>query len=154
MFSLFAKALSLIFIFSSMLSIGLQVDCNVFSFFIKEKILILKSIIANFIIVPIIGISIAKIFPLTPEVSLAFIALALTPGGLSAIQFGSKIKGEFVYIGFIVLTLSVLAIFISPFLITLFLPKNITLVIPYWEMLRFLGVFFIVPDVFRHAESL
>lgn len=128
-----------------MLSIGLQVNFSDISLLLQRKFLLLKSFVANFIIVPAIGIVMAKIFPFSPEVSLAFIALALTPGGLSAIQFGSKIKGESAYIGFIVLMLSILAVFISPFLISFFLPKGVVLIIPYLEILLFLVVFLLLP---------
>jgi BASS family bile acid:Na+ symporter len=145
MISLTSKILILIFLSASMLSIGLQVHFKDFSLLLKRKLLLLKSLAANFIIVPIVGIVITMIFPLPPEVSLAFIVLALTPGGLSALQFGTKIKGESAYIGFIVLILSVLAAFISPYLISFFLPKGIVLVIPYWRMLLFLTVFLFLP---------
>lgn len=145
MISLTSKILILIFLSASMLSIGLQVNFKDFSLLLKRKVLLLKSLVANFIIVPVIGIVMVKIFPLPAEVGLAFVALALTPGGLSALQFGTKIKGESAYISFMVLMLSVLAAFISPYLISFFLPKGVVLVIPYCRMLLFLTVFLFLP---------
>ncbi len=147
MISLTSKVLILIFLFSSMFAIGLQTDFKDFSLLLQKKLLLLKSIIANFIVVPLVGILIIKIFSFSQTVSLAFIILALTPGGLSAIQFGSKIKGESAYAGFTVLLLSLLAIFISPVLMTFFIPKSVVLAIPYLELFVFLLVFMLLPIV-------
>jgi len=145
MISLPARVLIFIFLFSSMFSIGLHVGFKDVSLFLKRKLLLLKSLLANFIIIPVVGILLATLFPLPPSVSLAIIILAVTPGGLSAIQFISKIKGEATYAGFIVFLVSVLAIFISPWLITLFLPNGIELIIPHQKILLVLTVFLLMP---------
>ena len=58
-----------------------------------SKGLLLRSLLANFVAVPIVGIVLARTLPLKPEAATALLLLACTPGGISALQFTTKIKG-------------------------------------------------------------
>ncbi len=140
-----SKSMMFVFLFASMLGIGLQLDFKDIPGVFKAKWLLIKSLGANFIVIPVIGILLAKTIPMPPEVALAFIVLALAPGGLSSIQFISKIHGESAYAGCIVFLLSVLSVFISPLLISFFLPKDIELIIPYWRVFGVLLISIFLP---------
>ena len=145
MLSLTAKILILVFLSASMLAIGLQFNIPDFTVLFKQKRLLLKSFLANFMLVPLVGIVFIHVFELSQAVSFAIIALALTPGGLSAIQFASKIKRESTYVAVIILLLSLSAAFISPLLISFFLPNNIILIVPYANILIFFILFLFMP---------
>lgn len=140
-----SKIMMFVFLFASMLGIGLHLDLKDIPEVFKAKWLLIRSLGANFIVIPAIGILIAKMIPMPPEVALAFIVLALAPGGLSSIQFISKIKDESAYAGCIVFLLSVLSVFISPLLISFFLPKDMELTIPYWHILWILLIALFLP---------
>lgn len=139
------KCLIIIFVFSSMLSIGTQISLDRLALVYKKKRLWVKLFIANFIIVPFIGISITKIFTLSPDISLAFIALAITPGGINAIQFGSKIPGGAIDAALMMLPLSILAILFSPLLLPYFVPVGIDLSISYGNLFLFFLLFLLAP---------
>jgi predicted Na+-dependent transporter len=46
-----------------------------------------RALLVNFVIIPIIGIIIARFFDLPPEVRTGFLLLVMAPGGLLALQF-------------------------------------------------------------------
>ena len=50
------KTFLFIFIIASMLAIGLQVDAKNLTEIFNEKKLLIKSLVANFVIIPLIGI--------------------------------------------------------------------------------------------------
>jgi len=82
-----------------------------------------------------------------PEIEMAFLLLACSPGGISALQFTSKTKSELAYSGEITFLLSILAVFISPLMISFSVPKEIILTIPYLRIFSFLLFFLLAPMI-------
>lgn len=141
------KTFLFIFIIASMLAIGMQVDAKNLAEIFYEKKLLIKSLIANFVIIPLIGLILIKVIPMKPTLEVAFILLSCAPGGLSAIQFVSKIKSELAYAGEIAFLLSTLSFFISPFIIAFFLPSGVNFAIPYFKVFWFIVLFLILPMI-------
>jgi bile acid:Na+ symporter, BASS family len=136
-----------VFIIASMLAIGLQVDVKNMVSIVNEKKILTKSIIANFLIIPLIGFIFIKTIPMKPSIEMAFILLSCAPGGLSAIQFISKSKDDLAYAGEAAFLLSTLSVFISPVIIPFFLPKEVNIVVPYFKALWFLVLFLLLPMI-------
>ena len=147
MFDPLSKTLLFAFIIASMLAIGLQVNVKNMVLVFNEKKLLIKSFVANFIIIPLIGLLLIKIIPMKPSVEMAFILLSCAPGGLSAIQFISKAKDELAYAGEMAFLLSTLSVFISPAIITFFLAEEIHFAIPYFKAFWFLILFLLLPMI-------
>lgn len=145
MLSLTNKILFLTFVTTSMLAIGMQVDKQKLLLVLQQKKLLLKSLIANFIVIPLVGFMFVKIFQMQSAIEIAFILLACSPGGLSAIQFISKTKDELAYAGEIVFLLLSLSIFISPLMIELLLPSKLELAIPYFQAFWTIILFLLLP---------
>jgi predicted Na+-dependent transporter len=139
------KILILIFLITSMMSIGMQTRISEIKSVIASKDFLIRTFLTNFVIVPIVGTIIVRIFPLSPPVESAILLLAFTPGGLSAIQFTSHVKGSAALSGAMVFFLSLLAIFVSPLMLYLVLPKDLTSTIPYGQALIFLLVYLLLP---------
>lgn len=139
------KILALTFFVTSILSIGMQTGVSDVRSLVASKGFLLRTLLANFLVVPIIGVAIARLLPLEPIVAGALVLLACTPGGLSAVQFTSKVKGEACVAGAIICLLSLLALFISPLLLQLALPSTVRLVIPYGSALLFFLLFLLLP---------
>ncbi|NCS33910.1 MAG: hypothetical protein GPJ14_06245 [Microcystis aeruginosa G11-01] len=139
------KILILIFLITSMMSIGMQTRISEIKSVIASKDFLIRTFLVNFVIVPIVGTIIVRIFPLSPPVESAILLLAFTPGGLSAIQFTSHVKGSAALSGAMVFFLSLLAIFVSPLMLYLVLPKDLTNTIPYGQALIFLLVYLLLP---------
>jgi bile acid:Na+ symporter, BASS family len=139
------KILALAFLVTSMLSIGTQTAISGLRLLVASRGFLVRTLVANFLIVPILGVAIAGLLHLETVVAGAIILLGCTPGGLSAIQFVGKVKGNAHVAGALLCMLSFLALFVSPLLLYLVLPQNVALSIPYGRALLFFFVFLLFP---------
>jgi predicted Na+-dependent transporter len=98
----------------------------------------------NFAVVPFADIVLVKSLPLAPETSTALLLLACTPGGVSALQFTTKIKGAAAYAGTSAGILSLLALLVSPLLLFAALP-GISFIVPYGRALFLIVLFVLGP---------
>ncbi len=142
-----SRTLMFAFLITSMLSVGMTATMKDLRSLLASRGLLFRSLIANFVVVPIIGIVLVKVLPLKPEAATALLILACTPGGLSALQFTTKVKGEKFFAGSSAFLLSLLAVFLSPLLLTLVLPGDTSIVVPYGRALIFIVVFLLLPLV-------
>jgi bile acid:Na+ symporter, BASS family len=141
------RILFYIFLVGSMLGIGLKVGKDEILSVVRDKGWLLRIFAANFLLIPALGILVARLLPIKPENALALILLACAPGGMSALQFLTKHKEELTlaYAGGTAALLSFFSILISPVLIAVALPKGLTLTIPYGKAILFLSVFMLLP---------
>ena len=114
---------------------------------LRSKGFLLRALLANFVAVPIVGIVLTRTLPFKPEAAAALLLLACTPGGISALQFTTRIKGASLFAGSSAFLLSFVAVFLSPALVALVLPGDISVVIPYGRALLFVVVFLLLPLV-------
>ena len=147
-----------LFIVASMLGVGLKVRGDEVLAALKSKGFMTRALLANFILIPAFGILCARIIPMRPEFAMTLIILACAPGGLSALQFLTKAKDEesLSYVGGIAIVMSLLAIFISPAMMALALPKELSLTAPYTQAFLLLLVFLLAPlllGVFIHQKA-
>ncbi len=111
-----------LFLFTFLLSVALEKP--------KKEILKLmtsnlmgRSLFANFILLPILGMILAWLFRLPPEISVGFLMVALAPGGMLSLHFARVAKGNLAYAVGLVFLLSLLSIVIIPMLIQLIFPS-------------------------------
>jgi BASS family bile acid:Na+ symporter len=144
---LLPSILTLLFLITAMLSVGLQITTGDLRSLLRSKGFLLRSLLANFVAVPIVGIVLARTLPFKPEAATALLLLACTPGGISALQFTTRIKGASLFAGSSAFLLTFVAVFLSPALLALVLPGDISVVIPYGRALLFVLVFLLLPLV-------
>jgi BASS family bile acid:Na+ symporter len=135
----------LFFLVTTMLSIGLTTGVNQLRSVLASRSLTARILLANFVVVPLVGVAIARLLPLAPETAGALILLACAPGGLSMIQYTSKIKGEAGQAGAMLVLLSVLAVLVSPLILRIALPAGADLTLPYGRILAFITLSLVVP---------
>jgi len=143
------KALFYVFLVGSMLGIGLKVGKDELLTVIKDKNWLLRMFVANFFLIPAVGVLAARAIPMKPGNALALIVLACAPGGMSALQFLSKKKeaAALAYGGGTTVLLSFLSIFVSPVLIALAIPRGMSLTVPYVKAVLFVLLFMLLPLV-------
>jgi BASS family bile acid:Na+ symporter len=143
------RALFYVFLVGSMLGIGLKVGKDEILSVVRDRSWLVRVFIANFILIPAVGVLAAKAFALKPENALALILLSCAPGGLGALQFLTKTKEErmLAYAGATAFLLSLLSVIISPILISLVLPRGLTINVPYVNAVLYLALFSILPLV-------
>ena len=83
-----------------------------------------RALLANFIIIPIVGFAIARIFDLPPDIKIGFLLLSMAPGGLLALQFARVSNGNRVFAVALLFIFCLLAILIVPGLALLFFPTE------------------------------
>lgn len=141
------KTLFFVFLVGSMLGIGLKVGKDEILTVVRDKSWLVRMFVANFILIPAAGILAAKLLAVKPENALALIVLACAPGGLSSLQFLTKTKERtaLAYDGGTMVLLSFLAIFITPFLISLAIPEGMAVTMPYGSAILFVSLFMLLP---------
>jgi len=139
------RILTFVFLVTAMLSVGMQATAGDLRSLFQSKGWLLRALLANFVVVPIVGIVIARTSSLKPEVLAAFLVLACTPGGINALQFTTKLKGESSLAGSMAFLMCSLAVFLSPVLLKLAVPSEVTVVVPYGRALLYTLVFLLVP---------
>jgi BASS family bile acid:Na+ symporter len=142
-----SRTLVFAFLITSMLSVGMTATMKDLRSLLASKGLLFRLLIANFVVVPLIGIALVKVLPWKPDAATALLILACTPGGLSALQFTTKVKSEKFLAGSSAFLLSLLAVFLSPLLLTIALPGDASVVVPYGRALIFIVVFLLLPLV-------
>jgi BASS family bile acid:Na+ symporter len=144
---LLTRILTLLFLITAMLGVGMQTTAGDLHSLLRSKELLLRSLIANFVAVPIVGIVLVMTLPLKQEAADAILLLACTPGGISALQFTTRIKGASLFAASNAFLLSFVAVFLSPALLKLVLPGNVSVDIPYGRASLFAVVFLLIPLV-------
>jgi len=128
-----------------MLGIGLKVGKGELLSVVQDKSWLVRMFVVNFILIPAVGIVAVRFLPMKPENALALIFLACAPGGMSALQFLSKKKEAeaLAYGAGTTVLLTLLAILISPPLISLAIPKGLT--VPYANVILVVVLLMLLP---------
>ena len=85
-----------------------------------------RALLANFVLVPTVGFILVRALDLRPEIRIGIMMLAVSPGGLFALQFARISKGNRVFAVALLIVLSVLAILITPLLLHWFFPGSVS----------------------------
>ena len=139
------RALWMTFMITSMLSIGLQTSIDGLRQLAANHSFVLRALLLNLVAVPLAGVAVARVLPVAPPVAMALMMLACAPGGISALQFTTKIKGEAALAGALAASLSLSAIVLSPFLFQWLAPEGVEIRVPYGTLLGFFGLFLLAP---------
>jgi BASS family bile acid:Na+ symporter len=110
-----------LFLFTFLLSVALEKPKQEILTLMKSS-LMGRSLLANFILMPILGMILAWLFRLPPEISVGFLMVALAPGGMLSLHFTRVAKGNLAYAVGLIFLLSLLSIVITPALIYLIFP--------------------------------
>lgn len=140
-----SRTLAFLFMLSAMLGVGLLTTRAEIQALLGARGLLLRSMLANFVVVPLVGVVMARTLPLEPPAATALLLLACTPGGVGALQFTTKIPRASLFAGGSALAMSLAAVFLSPVLIALFLPSSVTVVLPVGRALLFVAIILFLP---------
>ena len=118
----YVDMLSYVFIVMYMLSVPLETTHGELVRTLAHFNLMGRALLANFVIIPILGVIIARFLSLAPEIKTGFLLLALAPGGLLALQFARVSKGNRVFAVALLLVSCLLAILITPTIVQWWFP--------------------------------
>jgi BASS family bile acid:Na+ symporter len=145
------KTFTLVFLIATMASIGLKVTGGELVSTLRDRSLMIRSLVVNLIIVPLLGLLMVKIVPMSQDARIGILLLAAAPGGLNAIQFTSKSKDALCYAASLLFILTLMSVLLSPVIAGFLLPADTSLTLPYWKVIRFLLLYLLLPLVIGFA---
>lgn len=120
----YINMLSYLFVVLYMFSVPLETTRGEIMEHFKNFNLMRRALLANFVIIPILGFVIAYFLDLPPEIRTGLLLLAMAPGGLFALQFARVANGNRVFAVWLLFVFCLLAILITPLLVHLFFPRE------------------------------
>jgi BASS family bile acid:Na+ symporter len=111
---LYIKLLMYLFVVVYMLSVMLETTHGEIVTMLKDRHRMGLALLANLVVVPILSFVLVRLLDLRPEIRIGVMMLAISPGGLFALQFARVSKGNRVFAVALVIVLCVSAILITP----------------------------------------
>jgi predicted Na+-dependent transporter len=118
----FANLSVLIYIVATMLSMGLKFLPKQFLEPLKDKNLILKSLAANFIFLPIITYIILQVIPLQQGLAIGLVLMAAGAGSPFMLKLVQFMKADMAFAVGLMLILSIITLFYMPLMLSILLP--------------------------------
>jgi len=139
-----SKALIIVFLLSTMISIGLEVTLKEILLAASNKSLFIKALVANFILVPLLALGIARILPMAMNIETGFLLLAAAPGALFAINFTRRTDNVPFAAG-LLFALTALSLVVTPFLAQLILNIDEPVTLHYDRAIQALFLYVLLP---------
>jgi BASS family bile acid:Na+ symporter len=140
-----SRSLTLLFLIATMVSIGLQVTLPELRRALSDRHMLLRAVLVNFLLVPLLALLLVRLLPLSANVSVALILLAVSAGGPNAIQFTSKVKGGLANAAALLFILSLLSVPLAPVLGQALLATDRSLDLPVGRALAGLLLYLLLP---------
>ncbi|MGC9197218.1 MAG: hypothetical protein ACP5IL_17490 [Syntrophobacteraceae bacterium] len=102
-----------VFLVSTMFSIGLAVSADRLAAVFFNPSQLLRVLLANIVIVPALGMVLVKVLPLSEDMKTAILLLALSPGGIQALQLTARTKDTIPFAAAVMFLLTIVGIVIS-----------------------------------------
>ena len=118
----FANLSVLIYIVTTMLSMGLNFFPKQFLEPLKDKSLILKSLVANFVLLPIITYIILQVIPLEQGLAIGLVLIAAGAGSPFMLKLVQFMKADMAFAVGLMLILSIVTLFYMPLILSFLLP--------------------------------
>jgi len=144
-FPAYINALSYLFVGMYMLSVPLETTRGEIITTLRNLDLMGRALLANFVIIPILGFGIARIFDLPPDIKIGFLLLSMAPGGLLALQFARVSNGNRVFAVALLFVFCLLAIMITPLLVLLFFPREGAGKLPFAWLIMMMFLLIVLP---------
>jgi len=128
-----------------MFSIGLAVTAGEILTTLRDYGLMMRILLANIILVPLLGLILVTIFRPPTDTETAVLLLASAPGGIQTPQFTGKVRGNLAFAAAVMFLLSIVAIVISPLMAEAILPIETQLTLPFRHIIGAVAPFMLVP---------
>jgi predicted Na+-dependent transporter len=106
-----------LFVAIVMFSIGLRVSTGDLYGILRARGLLMRTLMANCILIPAIGFLLIRTFPLTPDASIGIMLLAAIPGTPISLQFTRLAKTRLAFAAAVIFVLSLVSVAMTPVII-------------------------------------
>ena len=118
---LVTQALAMIFVFSTMLGVGLTLRLSEISGSLQDRGWLARALLANFVMLPAVAFGVARLLQLDPALTAGLLILATAPGGPVLIKLAALAKGDHALTVGLLVTLLVLGVFTQPLILPMLL---------------------------------
>ena len=108
------------FVVLVMLSIGLRVTGSELMDVVRGRSILIRTLVANCVLIPAIGFLLVYIFPLTRDAMIGLLLLAAIPGTPIAMQFTSRVQRRLAFAAGMTAVLSLVSIVVTPLAVEAF----------------------------------
>ena len=137
-----------ILLVSMMLQTGVQIDLARLKAVVRDRALLAKALLANLVIVPLLGVLVVRAFKLPDEVAAGILLMAIAPGlPLLPRKGGSKVGGSLDFAVVLAFLLPLVSTVTVPLTARLVLPAGYAAQVPMAQFLTTLVVFELLPLV-------
>jgi len=140
-----AHALLIAFLVSVMISVGLEVTLGQYVAALRDKRLLFGALFANFVVVPLLGLLIAKVLPMPANIETGFLLLAAAPGALFAINFTRNMRDNVPVAAALLFLLTILSLLFTPPLARYLLNLDHALTLRYDRAIWALFLYILLP---------
>jgi len=147
----YINILNYLFVVVYMLSVPLETTLGEIIRTLGHWNLMGRALLANLVIIPILGIIITQFLVLPSDVGIGFLLLGFAPGGLLALQFARVSKGNLVFAVALLLVFCGLAILVTPLLVYLFFSREAAGRLPFGWLTMMLLLLTVVPLIVGRA---
>jgi bile acid:Na+ symporter, BASS family len=145
------QILSFLFLVAYLLSVGLETKLSEIADLLADRGLVARSLLANLVLVPALGLLLVGLFDLTPDTATGLMLLSIAPGGLFALNFARVAKGALVFAVALVFVMSLVAAIGTPLLTAIFVTRKTGSWVPSLEIVGILLLFLVVPLMLGRA---
>jgi predicted Na+-dependent transporter len=140
------KIAAIVMLVSLMLSAGMEINREHLMAALKNVSLLVRALLANFIIVPLFGIALVRLFHLEGYVAIGFLLMAIAPGVPFLVRAaGRKPGGSLGFAAALAFILPALSIVTIPLTVYFILPPGLDAKVPYLQLIIGLVGFQLVP---------
>ena len=136
-------------LFIIMLGMGLSLTLNDFKRVLVEPKAVILGLIAQLIMLPVVGFLLASIFPLSPELAVGVMILAACPGGSTSNMITYLVKGNVALSITLTAISSLITVFTIPLVINFamenFMSQGVALQLPFWKTVLQIAVVTLIP---------
>jgi BASS family bile acid:Na+ symporter len=108
------------FVVLVMFSIGLRVSGSELMDVVRARSILIRTLVANCVLIPAIGFLLVYIFPLTRDAMIGLLLLAAIPGTPIAMQFTSRVERRLAFAAGMTAVLSLVSIVVTPLAVEVF----------------------------------
>jgi BASS family bile acid:Na+ symporter len=126
-----SKSLAIAFLVCMTMSLGLEVTWRQLLTLLRDKGLLCRALVANLILVPLLGLALDMIFPMPLDFAIAFLLLAAAPGAPISLRYTRNRDDDAPFAAALLFILILAAICFTPLIAELILPAQTLLSVPY-----------------------
>jgi predicted Na+-dependent transporter len=142
-----SKSLAIAFLVCMSMSLGSQVTWGQLLTLLRDKGLLCRALAANLILVPLLGLALAMIFPMPPDFAIVFLLLAAAPGAPLSVRYTRNRDDDAPFAATLLFVLILAAICFTPFIADLILPAQTKLSVPYDRVATIALLYMVFPGL-------